>query len=575
MSLYHETADILSIPASTGGGLKSRIFGKKDHKTVPQQIYALAVETCKWSLVLAEVIEKADFLHLERKLTPLLSLLLVHDLLLSKKGIALPASHGLRIAIERHKARLTAEFTRARLRRKASSVEVLRQQVESAFAESTYKYPRWVRVNALLSSLEDQLNDTFKGFEKVQDIGSIISGREKLIYVDEHIPDLVAISPSFEIVKTDAYKAGYIILQDKASCFPAYLLDPAVENGDVIDSCAAPGNKTTHLASIIHSQWPSAVDGRPKIFAFERNAYRAKTLENMVRLAGGDDIISISPKQDFLKVDPEASRYAGVSSLLLDPSCSGSGIVGRDGLPTIHIPEARGLHKQNAPKDQGRKRKRTKDEPAEPEKQVFLDDDGHETIMTSENELRARLETLSSFQLILLLHAFKFPAARRITYSTCSIHAQENEKVVIEALKSDIARARGWRILTRDRQVEGMRKWPVRGEIDAAEGDESIADACIRSYKDDGRGTMGFFVAAFIRDGETPAYTSTNSGSLSRKGNEVVGDGSMPQGGRADAAIPSKANKSSKQKAGKNPSSRLGSSKASSEDEEEWGGFDD
>lgn len=69
MSLYHETADILSLPAATGGNLKSRVFGKKDHKTSPQQIYALAAETCKWSLVLKEVIESADILRLERKVT--------------------------------------------------------------------------------------------------------------------------------------------------------------------------------------------------------------------------------------------------------------------------------------------------------------------------------------------------------------------------------------------------------------------------------------------------------------------------------------------------------------------------
>ena len=45
---------------------------------------------------------------------PVLALLLVHDFLLSKRGIALAASHGLRASIERHKARLNAELTAAR-----------------------------------------------------------------------------------------------------------------------------------------------------------------------------------------------------------------------------------------------------------------------------------------------------------------------------------------------------------------------------------------------------------------------------------------------------------------------------
>jgi 25S rRNA (cytosine2278-C5)-methyltransferase len=69
MSLYWETADLLTAPANAGGSLKSRIFGKKDLKSQPAQIYALAVETCKWSSVLKEVVENADILRVERKVS--------------------------------------------------------------------------------------------------------------------------------------------------------------------------------------------------------------------------------------------------------------------------------------------------------------------------------------------------------------------------------------------------------------------------------------------------------------------------------------------------------------------------
>lgn len=67
MSLYHETAEILSQPSSTGGNLKTRIFSHKNLKSPAQQIYALAVESCKWSAVLKEVIEATDLLRHERK----------------------------------------------------------------------------------------------------------------------------------------------------------------------------------------------------------------------------------------------------------------------------------------------------------------------------------------------------------------------------------------------------------------------------------------------------------------------------------------------------------------------------
>jgi len=69
MSLYYEAAELLTAPANSGGSLKSRIFSKKDLKSQPAQIYALTIETCKWSDVLKEVIENAEILRLERKVS--------------------------------------------------------------------------------------------------------------------------------------------------------------------------------------------------------------------------------------------------------------------------------------------------------------------------------------------------------------------------------------------------------------------------------------------------------------------------------------------------------------------------
>jgi 25S rRNA (cytosine2278-C5)-methyltransferase len=359
--------------------------------------------------------------------------------------------------------------------------------------------------------LEDQLRTTFKDFTRVQEIGHVVSASSHSLYLDEHIPNLVAVSPNFEVLKTRAYKSGAIILQDKASCFPAYLLDPRVEDGDIIDSCAAPGNKTTHLAAIISSRTAETDQKPPNVFAFERNGYRAKTLENMVSLAGGKEIIHVTPKQDFLLVDPDAKTYRNVGCLLLDPSCSGSGIVDREGLPPIHLPDVPESVAQQTRKDNGKKRKRKAEEASNLEGQVLVDDDGQQVVISSEQELLSRLSTLSAFQLTLLQHAFRFPAAKRITYSTCSIHAQENEEVVLKALHSDIAKARGWRILKRNQQVNGMRKWPVRGSIDATDGDETIADACIRTFRDDGRGVMGFFVAAFVRVEKDPVENESRN----------------------------------------------------------------
>ncbi|KAL6871094.1 S-adenosyl-L-methionine-dependent methyltransferase [Trichoderma novae-zelandiae] len=538
MSLYHEAAEILTSSPDAGGSLKSRVFGKKKGKAPPGQLYALVVESAKWSVVLKEVIEKADVLRLERKLTPTLALLLVHDLLLAKGGIALPQSHGLRASIERHKGRLSSEFTLARLRRKAPTIEALREQVEKASAGEEANYPRWVRVNALKSSVEEQLETTFSKHARAESVQDVVSKAGRHVYIDPHVPNLLAISPGMDFAKVEAYASGKIILQDKASCFPAYLLDPRSEDGDAIDACAAPGNKTTHLAAILYQHRPDFEDAPQTIYAFEKDSRRAKTLEKMVNIAGSKPITRIGFGQDFLQVDPLSEKYKDVGALLLDPSCSGSGIVGRDSMPELHLPDPpvdnRGVKgKPNTANTN--KKKRRHDQVEEPAQNVLVDDDGNETVVKSEKDLEARLEALSAFQLTLLLHAFRFPRAKKITYSTCSVHSQENERVVIRALASDVAKAKGWRILRREDQVSGLRDWPVRGLVEAAEGDETVAEGCIRSYKGDGRGVMGFFVAGFVREsvdgdsGEGP-YLRDDQGRILR---DVVGMPVLKSTGRA------------------------------------------
>ncbi|KAA8568758.1 hypothetical protein EYC84_007752 [Monilinia fructicola] len=100
--------------------------------------------------------------------------LLVHDLLPGQKRNCSPSTHGLRASIERHKGRLQAELTKARLRRKISTIEALKAYVETGQENATdtseAPYPRWIRINTLKTSLEDQLESTFAGFERAATI---------------------------------------------------------------------------------------------------------------------------------------------------------------------------------------------------------------------------------------------------------------------------------------------------------------------------------------------------------------------------------------------------------------------
>lgn len=499
--------------------------------------------------------------------------MLVHDLLLAKKGVALPASHGLRTAVERHKARLQAEFTKARIRRKLSSVEAFKAFIESGLENgadaSESPYPRWVRINTLKTTLEDQLETTFAGYGRAAKVEDVRHRRAKRLFIDGHIPNLVAISPNIDLSKSEAYKSGAIILQDKASCFPAYLLDPLPQDGDIIDTCSAPGNKTSHLAAILLSHSSESDECLQIIHAFEKNKGRAETLQKMVNVAGSHTWTKIYPGQDFLKTDPASPTFKNVGALLLDPSCSGSGIVGRDDMPELDLPVLKQSTKKPSeyqkksakPPESGKESRKRKREESENALNVMVDDDGEIMAVNSGDELKARLDALSKFQFELLLHALKFPAARKITYSTCSIHAEENETVIQKALASTTAKERGWRIMRRDEQIRGMREWPVRGSMEACDGDNDLADSCIRASKGDEHGTMGFFLAGFIRE-ETPT-TNMEAHFLRDERGHIIRD---------LMGFPVRQSHSEQEISGEEHTEPK---KVLTDEEEEWGGFGD
>ncbi|KAK5599943.1 hypothetical protein CRENBAI_012972 [Crenichthys baileyi] len=390
MALYIKAAEILQKAEMKQGALKTLVYDSKFPSI--KQLFALVCETQKFSSILQEIIESTKLLkHTKLKMT--LAKVLVYDLLI---GQGLKCGGTWKAKMMKHRPRLQAELARMKVRRKVSRNEDLLPA--SAQQTPGDRLPRYVRVNTLKTSVGDAVDylkrDGFSYLGQALKLDNLTL-KNKQFVMDLHLPELLVFSPKTDFHDHFLYKAGHIILQDKASCLPAYLLDPP-PGSHVIDACAAPGNKTSHLAAIMKN--------RGRLFAFDLDGKRLATMSTLLLRAGV--ACHQLANQDFLKVDTNGPQYKDVEYILLDPSCSGSGMVClRD------------------------------DSAAHPEVE------------------KARLASLASFQLQCLNHSLRFPRLKRLVYSTCSIHSQENEEVIAACLQQN----------PNFRLVPLLAQWPERG----------------------------------------------------------------------------------------------------------------
>jgi len=130
----------------------------------------------------------------------------------------------------------------------------------------------------------------------------------------EFVEECIKISKSSAIKNIKGFDKGYFQVQDQSSMLVAYAANPSEEDL-VIDVCAAPGGKSTHMAQIMNN--------KGRIIA--RDVYEHKLLlikENYERL--GINNIETG-MYDATKIDEKLIRKADV--VLVDAPCSGLGII--------------------------------------------------------------------------------------------------------------------------------------------------------------------------------------------------------------------------------------------------------
>jgi putative methyltransferase len=293
--------------------------------------------------------------------------------------------------------------------------------------------PRYVRVNTLQITTEKVID-----MLKMKDLS---------VFVDAHVPDVLVLPPTSDTraALQDLVTSHHVILQDKSSCFSALCLVHGFETRLVqigyIDACAAPGNKTSHLASLT-SEDKSTID------ALDKSPDRYKMLRRRMKELAGEKAVQCHNLDFFdsssIGKDQEGHHFSNIQAIMLDPSCSGSGMT-----------------------------------------------DNHQEVTRDPKFVNDRVQSLSDFQLQALKHATSadmFPKVQRVVYSTCSLYIQENEGVVDRFLQEH---GNDWVLVA----PKCLASWERRGLLVEGLTSEQ-AHALIRVHPDDDA-SNGFFVACF------------------------------------------------------------------------------
>ncbi|MGE5657790.1 MAG: 16S rRNA (cytosine(967)-C(5))-methyltransferase [Actinomycetota bacterium] len=159
-----------------------------------------------------------------------------------------------------------------------------------------------LRINPLRTTLEQ--------VETALEIGGLSVSRIP------HLPQALRLNGSVGAVQNlPGYREGWWTIQDSSAQLATHLLDP--QPGEIIiDACAAPGGKTTHIAELMGD--------KGTVFACDKTESRLKRLrENVQRLQLNSIQILTGDSRQFQQFIHTADR------VLLDAPCSGLGTLHR------------------------------------------------------------------------------------------------------------------------------------------------------------------------------------------------------------------------------------------------------
>jgi 16S rRNA (cytosine967-C5)-methyltransferase len=145
----------------------------------------------------------------------------------------------------------------------------------------------------------------------VSDAATLAAQLPVRTHTDPQLPEAVVLEEAFDAHASELWQQGAFLAQSRAAMLVARTLEP-LPGERVLDLCAAPGGKSTHLAALM--------DGRGEVRAVERNRHRAGSLEHTARRLHASNV-------RVERADAELPRSDGpvYDRVLVDPPCSGLG----------------------------------------------------------------------------------------------------------------------------------------------------------------------------------------------------------------------------------------------------------
>jgi 16S rRNA (cytosine967-C5)-methyltransferase len=130
------------------------------------------------------------------------------------------------------------------------------------------------------------------------------------------LPDAIELTSTAAPSELKAHKNGLLYFQDASSMLAAHCL--GVQPGqNVLDVCAGPGGKTTHIATLM--------ENKGAVWALDVHDHRIKLIEENARRLDARIIKAV--RQDA--TDDLSKDYRNMDAVIVDAPCSGIGVIRR------------------------------------------------------------------------------------------------------------------------------------------------------------------------------------------------------------------------------------------------------